>query len=131
VVRLAVIEQNFLSRLDVTQSEKENVAVDDFAVTVRFAGMIDELRAVADAVSVNRPVKINAAYIKASFILQPSRDFMARDPFACVFSDLAPLFEGNGGEAAQAIDPRRFDFKTGGESYLLYPASSQSIDNAR
>jgi hypothetical protein len=63
VIGLAVIEQQFLSRFDVPQREEEDVAVDDPAVAVGFAGVIDELRAVAAAAPVNRPIKVNAAYI--------------------------------------------------------------------
>ena len=37
MVGLAVIEQYLLARFDVSQSEKKDMAADDFAVAVRFA----------------------------------------------------------------------------------------------
>ena len=61
MIRLAVIEEYLLARLDIPQSEDEDVAVDDPAVAVGFAGMIDELRAVPAAAPVNRPVRVDAA----------------------------------------------------------------------
>jgi hypothetical protein len=131
VIRLAVIEQQLLARFDVSQSEEEYVVVDDFAVAVGFAGVIDELRPVAAAAPVNRPIKVNAANVKAPFVLQTARDFVTRDSFASVLGDLAPLFERDGGETASAVNPGRSDFNARGEFYLLYPAFSQSSDNGR
>jgi hypothetical protein len=100
MIRLAVIEQQLLARFDVTQSEEEDVAVDDLAVAVGFAGVIDELRAVAAAAPVNRPVKVDAADVEPSFVFQTALDFVTGDPFAFVFGDLTPLFQRNGGETA-------------------------------
>src|SRR5215510_9085038 len=100
MIRLPVIEQKLLARFDVPQSEEEDVAVNDLAVAVGFAGMIDELRAVAAAAPVNRPIKVNAADVEPSFVLQTARDFVTGDPFAGVLGYLAPLFESGGGETA-------------------------------
>jgi len=105
MIRLAVIEQKFLARLDVAQSEKEDVAMDDLAVAVGFTGMVDELRAVAAAAPVNRPIRVDAADVDAPFVLQTARDFVAGNSFAGVLGYLAPLFEGDGGETAQAVNP--------------------------
>jgi hypothetical protein len=105
MIRLAVIEQQLFAWLDVPQSEEEDVAVDDLAVAVGFAGVIDELCAVASAAAVNRPVKVYAADVNPPFVLQPPRDFVAGDSLAFVFGDLAPLFESHGGETASAVDP--------------------------
>jgi hypothetical protein len=80
------------------------VAVDDLTVAVGFAGVIDELRAVAAVASVNRPIKVNAADIETPFVLQTSRDFVPRDSFAFVLGDLAPFFESDGGETASAVN---------------------------
>jgi hypothetical protein len=131
MVRLAVIEQEFLARLDIAQSEKEDVAMDDLAVTVGFTGMIDELCAVAAAVPVKRPIRVDAADVDAPFVLQTARDFVAGNSFACVLGYLAPLFEGDGGETTQAVNPGRLDFNARGENCLFYPASVQSNDNGR
>jgi len=131
MIRLAVIEQKFLARFDVTQDEEKNVAMDDLAVAVGFAGMIDELRAVAAAAPVNRPIRIDAADIDAPFVLEAARDFVPANSFAGVLGYLAPLFEGGCGETSQAVDPGRPDFNALGETCLLYPASAQSTDNGR
>jgi hypothetical protein len=104
VIGLAVIEQQFLSRFDVPQREEEDVAVDDPAVAVGFAGVIDELRAVAAAAPVNRPIKVNAAYIETPLVLQAARDFVTGNPFAFVLGDLAPLFECDSGETPSAVN---------------------------
>lgn len=104
MIGFAVIEQQLLAGFDVTQSEEENVAVDDLAVAVRFARMIDELRAVAAAASVNRPVKVNAADVEPSFVFQAARDFVTGNSFAFVLGDLAPFFESDGGETASAVN---------------------------
>src|SRR5262245_65835630 len=105
MIRFAVIEQKFLARFDITQGEEKNVAMDDLAVAVGFAGMIDELRAVAAAAPVNRPIRVDAADVDAAFVLQTARDFVAGNSFAGVLGYLAPLFEGDGGETAQAVNP--------------------------
>src|SRR5215475_4830834 len=131
MIRLAVIEQKLLARFDITQGEEKNVAMYDLAVAVRFAGMIDELRAVTAAVPVDRPIRVDAADVDASFVLQTARDFVTGNSFACVLGYLAPLFESDGGEAAQAVNPGRSDFDALGETCLLYPASVQSTDNGR
>jgi hypothetical protein len=93
--------------------------------------MIDELRAVAAAVPVNRPIKVDAADVEPPFVLQTARDFVTGDSFAFVLGDLAPPFESDGGETASAVNPGRFDFNSRGELYLLYLVSAQSIDNGR
>jgi len=137
MIRLAVIEQYFLARFDVPQGEKQDVAVDDFAVTVGLAGMIDELRAVSAAAPVNRPVRVNAADVEAPFVFDTARDFVARNPFAGVFGDLAPLFESDHGETAFAFNPGASDFDAGSEPGLLvglsadlsHSASAQSTGN--
>ena len=131
MIRLAVIEQKFLARFDVTQGEEEDVAVNDFAVAVGFAGMIDELRAVAAAAPVNRPIRVDAADVDAAFVLQTARDFVTRDSLAVVLGYLAPPFKRDGGETASAVNSGRSDFDARGESCLFYPASSQSTDNGR
>jgi hypothetical protein len=131
MIRLAVIEQKFFARFDITQGEEENVAMDDLAVTVGFAGMIDELRAVAAATPVNRPIRVDAANVDAAFVLQTARDFVTGDSFAVVLGYLAPLFEGGCGETPQAVYPGRPDFNARSESCLLYPVSAQNTDNGR
>lgn len=113
--------------------------MDDFAVTVGLTGMVDVLRAVSAPASVERPVIINAAYVNASFIFQAARDFAAGNLFASVFGDFAPLFEGDGGETAFAINPGRPDFDAWGLVYFLarlfaglsHTAFAQSTGNAR
>src|SRR5215813_6016580 len=124
MIRLAVIEQKFLAGFDITQGEEKNVAMDDLAVAVGFAGMIDELGAVAAATPVNRPIRVYAADVDAAFVLQTSRDFVTGDSFAVVLGYLAPLIEGGCGETSQAVDPGLPDFNARGETCLLYPVSA-------
>jgi hypothetical protein len=104
MIGLAVIEQQLFSRLDVPQSEEKDVAVNDLAVAVGFAGMIYKLRAVAAAIPVDRPIKVDAADVEPPFVLETARDFVAGDSFAFVFGYLAPLFESDGGETAPAVN---------------------------
>jgi hypothetical protein len=131
MIRLAVIEQKFLARFDVPQGEEEDVVVNDFAVAVGFAGMIDELRAVAAAAAVNRPIRIDAADIDAPFVLQAARDFVPANSFAGILGYLAPPFKSDGGETASAVNSGRPDFDSRGEACLFCPASAQSTDNGR
>jgi hypothetical protein len=56
VIRLAIIQKNLFSGLNVAQREEEQMAVDDFGVTVRLARMVDVLGPIATATAVNRPV---------------------------------------------------------------------------
>lgn len=131
MIRLVVIEQYLLARFDVPQSEEEDVAVDDLAVAIGFAGMIDELRAVAAAAPVNGPIRVEAADVEAPLVLQTARDFVTGNSFAGVLGDLAPLFKSDGGETASTVDPGPSDFDAWGETCLLYPVSAQSTDNGR
>src|SRR5262249_16902018 len=131
MIRLAVIEQKFLARFDVTQGEEKNVAMDDLAVAVGFAGMIDELRAVSAAAPVNRPIRFDAAHVDASFGREGGRELGTGESFAGVLGFLAPLFEGGCGETSQAVDPGRPDFNARGETCLLYSVSAQNTDNGR
>lgn len=105
--------------------------MDDLAVAVGFAGMVDELRAVAAEAPIYRPIRVDSADVEASFVLQTARDFVTGDSFASVLGDLAPLFESDGGETASTVNPGRSDFDAWGEPCLLYPASAQSTDNGR
>src|SRR5574341_851311 len=109
MIRSAVIQQNLFAWRDVAQSEEQDVAVDDLAVTVRLARVIDELRAVPLTVTVNRPVGVDIGNVDASSVLHPPRDFPPRNLFARVFSDLAAFFETGGGETAVAVNLRRPD----------------------
>jgi hypothetical protein len=104
MIGLAVIEQQLFSRLDVSQSEEEDVAVNDLAVAVGFAGVIYVLRAVAAETPVYRPIKVDAADVEPSFVFETARDFVAGDSFALVFGDLAPLFKSDSGETASAVN---------------------------
>jgi hypothetical protein len=131
MIRLAVIEQQLLAWFDVTQGEEEDVVVDDLAVAIGFAGMIDELRAVAAAAPVNRPVRVDAADMDASFVLQTARDLMTGNSFAVVLGYLSPLFKGDGCETSPPVDPGRSDFNARGEPYMLYIIIAQNTDNGR
>jgi hypothetical protein len=131
MVRLTVIKQQLLARFDVTQCEEEDVAMDDLAVAVGFTGMVDELRAIAAAAPIDRPVRVHATDVEASFVLQTARDFVTGDSLASVFGDLAPLFESDCGETASAVNPGRSDFNARGEPCLFYPTYAQSTDNGR
>jgi hypothetical protein len=131
MVRLAVIEQQLLARFDVTQGEKEDVVVDDLAVAVGLAGMVDELRAVAAVAPVNRPIRVDAADVNASFVLQTARDLVTGDSFAGVLGYLSPLVKGDCCETSPPVDPGRSDFNARGERYLLYLVIVQNTDNGR
>src|SRR5262245_61591060 len=97
--------------------------------------MIEELRAVAAMASVNRPIRVNAGDVEASFIFHTTRDLVAGNLFAGVFGDLAPLLESDGGETAFAVNPGRSDFNARGLFDLLaglsHLASVQNTGNGR
>jgi hypothetical protein len=105
MVGFAVIEQQLFSRFDVPQREKEDVAVNDLAVAVGFAGVIYVLGAVAAAIPVDRPIRVDTADVEPPFVLETARDFVTVDSFAFVFGYLTPLFERDGGETASAVNP--------------------------
>src|SRR5215475_8995351 len=101
--------------------------------------MIDELRAVAAAIAVNRPVRVNAANVKAPFVFHAARDLVAGNSFAGVLGDLAPLIKSDRGETAFAFNPGPSDFDAGSAFDLLFglssdlshSASAQSTGNVR
>ena len=101
--RVFIIEQQLFVSGKIAQRIKQNMAFDDFDVTVRRARMIDELRAVAAHRSVNRPIRINRANLYASQIFEPPFDLAARDAFADVFGNLAALLERLCSEAALTV----------------------------
>jgi hypothetical protein len=133
MIRLTVIECDLLAWLDVPQSEKQDVAVDDFAVAVRLAGVIDELCPVAASAPVNRPVRVNAGDVDALLVFQPACDFVAGDLFAGVFGDLPAFFETNRGEASFAVNRRWFDFDavSGFDPHLQISNPKSQISNQK
>ena len=62
--RLFIVDRDFLARMNIAQGEEHYVPVDRAHKSVRFAGMIDVMRAVAAATAVDAPGAINIADAK-------------------------------------------------------------------
>ncbi len=81
--------------------------------------MIDELGSVAAAAAIDRPIRVDATDVEASFVFHTARDLVARNSFAFVLCDLATPFESDRCEAAFAFNLGRSDFDSGSEDCPL------------
>lgn len=105
---LFVVDRDLFAGLNVSQREEENVIADDLHEGVGHAGVIDVVRAVAAATSVQTPAIIDLADAQ-HLSMRSSACFGVGDLLAGVFGDLVAAFEGDGGEAAFAVYRGRFD----------------------
>ena len=64
--RRLVVECDLLARLDVAECDKENMVIEYFHVAVRFAGMIDVMRAVPALAAIEAPALIDRADTQTS-----------------------------------------------------------------
>ena len=72
------------------------------------AGVIDVVRAVSAAASIETPAVVDFTNAQHLSVRAPTR-LGVGDPLAGVLGNLATLFEGKGGEAAFAVYRRRLD----------------------
>ena len=82
--------------------------IENFHECVRFAGVIDIVSAVAAAASVQTPAVIHFTDSEHLAVRTPA-SFSVCDLLSSVFRDLVSSFERHSGEAASAVDRRRFD----------------------
>jgi hypothetical protein len=107
-----VIESDLFAWIDVTQGHKEDVAVGDFHVGVRIAGMIDEVRAVSAAAAVDTPTPVYCADSQHLPRCAPIRLGVC-DPLTRILGNLTPPAECNGRKTPLAIDGTLSNFQAG------------------
>ena len=56
-----VVDRNLLARLNVAQSNKENVTVENLHKSIRFARMIDVMRSISPTAPIQAPTVIDGA----------------------------------------------------------------------
>lgn len=105
---LFVVDRDLFAGFDVSQSEEENVIVDDLHERVRHARVIDVMRAVTAAASIETPVAID--FTDAQHLpMRSAACFSVRDLLARVLGYLVAFLESDGGEATFTVYRRRFD----------------------
>ena len=102
--RLFVIDGDLFSGLNVAQREEQNVPVEDPQVSVRIAGVVDVVSAVAAATSVQAPAAVNITDAKKASLECAFLRFQIRNSLAGIFSNLPATFEMNDSETASAVD---------------------------
>ena len=112
---LFVIDSDLFAGLNVAQREEQHVPVQVLHVGVRFAAMIDVVRAVAPATAVQAPAAVDITDAQDAPVTPTPRGFEIRNALAGVFGDLPSLWEKSGGKAAFAVDSRLSDSQTGSE----------------
>ena len=101
--RLFIIDRDFFARIDISQSEEHYVAIDRAHVGVWLAGMIDVMRAVAAATTVDAPGAVNITDPQLG-AMGAALSFKIRNALARVFGDLAPVRKIDCRKAAFAVD---------------------------
>lgn len=101
--RLFVVDGNFFTRMDIAQSKEQHVSMDCAHIGIRFARVIDVMRAVATAAAVDAPDAVHVADAQFGSMGAALR-FPIRNAFAGVFGDLAPVRKVDNCETASAVD---------------------------
>lgn len=115
---LFVVDGDFFAGMNIPQGKKQNVAVQILHVGVRLATVIDVVRAVATAGTVQTTTAIDVADAQDSAVATALRSFEIRDAFTRVLRDLFPARKKRGSKATSAINARRFDREPGCEFNL-------------
>lgn len=110
--RIFIIDRDFFTGLNVAQCEEEHVAVEGLHVSVRRAGVVDVVRAVAAATAIQAPLAINVADAQLG-ATSTATSFNIRNTFAGVFGNLAAALKANRSEATFAVDGRLANRETG------------------
>lgn len=106
--RLLVVDRDLFAGLDVSQREEQNVVANDLHERVWDARVIDVVRAVSAAASVETEATVD--FTDAQHLsMRTTARFGVCDLLAGVFRDLASTFERYGGEAAFTVNGRRLD----------------------
>ena len=101
--RLLVIDCDLFARIDITQREEDHMAIDRAHIGIRFARVIDVMRAVPSAAAVDAPNAVNVADAQFSS-MGAALSFKIRNALASVFSYLASVRKINGCETASAVN---------------------------
>jgi len=115
---LFVIDRNFFAGMNISQGEEQYVAVQILHEGVRLAAMIDVMRAVPAAGTVQAPTAADVADAQDSAVATALRSFEIRDALARVLRDLFAARKKHSSKAAPAVDARLFDCETGCEINL-------------
>ena len=103
-----VVDRDLFAGFDVSQSEEEDVIVDDLHERVGDARVIDVMRAVSAATSIQTPAIVD--FTDAQHLsMRATAGFGVGDLLAGVLRNLVAFFESDGGEAALAVYRRRLD----------------------
>lgn len=101
--RLFVIHRDLFARMYVAQSKEHYVPKDSPHVSIRFARVIDVMRAIAAATAVDAPDAVQVADTQLGSV-RAALSFAIRNALARVFSNLAPVWEIDSGKTALAVD---------------------------
>jgi hypothetical protein len=103
-----VVNRDLFAGFDVSESEKEDVAIHDFHVAVWRAGMIDVMSAISAATAVKAPTIVDGADAQNAPLASAS-GFRVGDPLAGVLGDLPATSEMRRCETPFAVDERFAD----------------------
>ncbi len=101
--RVLIIDRDLFAGSNIPQRKEQDVAEDRLHVGVRFARVIDVVRAVAAAAAVQTPATIDVA--DAQFgSMRAALSFEIRNAFAGILGNLAPAAKTNRREATFAVN---------------------------
>ena len=103
VQRLFIIDRDLFAGFDVAQRTEENVVVNDLHERIRAARVIDVVRAVTTATSVQTPTTVHFTDSEHPSMRAAPR-FGVGDLFTGVLGDLVSLLERKGCEASFAVN---------------------------
>ena len=103
-----VIYRDLFAGLNVSQREEQDVIADDLHECVWDARVVDVMRAVTSAASIEAPATVDFADAQ-HFAMRTTACFAVGNLLAGVLGNLVSSFEREGGEAAFAVYRRRLD----------------------
>ena len=101
--RLFVIDRDLFTRMNVAQGKEHYMPKDRAYVGVRFARVIDVMRAVTPAAAVDAPDAVHVADAQLRS-MRASLCFAIRNALARVLGYFAPVWKIDSGKAASAVD---------------------------
>ena len=101
--RLFIIDGDFFTRIDVAQSKEHYVSKNRAHISIRLTRVVDVMRAVAAATTVDAPDAVNITDAQLGSI-GAALSFKIRNALARVFSNLASVRKENRRKAAFAVD---------------------------
>ena len=117
--RLLVVDRDFFTGPDVSQSEEHHVTVQRSHEGIRLAGVIDVVRAVAAPRAVQAETPVDVADAQDLTIACAPASFEIRDALAGVLSYLPPPFEISGSKTPFAVNRRLADCEAVREFHRL------------